>query len=103
MMMKKNIKNPKLYAQNIRASFQKFLGFYQHNTVLGSEKEKMRKLMVNKAKEVIKSPDKKIVETFAGNKSNQTRLRLVRLFNKEKEIEKEGKIIKEKFKRLLEE
>jgi hypothetical protein len=99
--MKKTIKNPKLYAQNIRASFQKFLGLYQHNTVLGMEKEKMRKRMVQKAKEVVNYSDKKVVDSFAGNKENRASLRLVRLFNKEKEIEKEGNKIKEKFKKLL--
>lgn len=99
--MNKKIKNQKRYAQNIRASFQKFLGFYEHNTVLGMEKEKMRKRMVQEAKKLIKYSDNKIVDSFAGNKENRARLRLVRLFNKEKEIEKEGKKIKQKFKKLL--
>jgi hypothetical protein len=96
--MNKKIKNPKLYAQYIRASFQKFLSFYEHNTVLGMEKENMRKQMVQVAKKVINQNDKKIVDSFADNKENRTRLRLVRLFNKEKEIEKEGKKIKRQFK-----
>jgi hypothetical protein len=99
--MKKNIKNPKLYAHNIRGSIQKFLGFYQHSTVLTSEKEQMRKQMVDKAKEIIESTDEKIVDTFAGNRENRVRLRLVRLFNKEKEIEREGKRIKDNFRNLL--
>ncbi len=99
--MKKNIKNPQVYAHMIRASFQKFLGYYQNTTVLGSEKENMRKKMLKKAREIIKLSDKKIVETFAGNKKNRIKLRLVRLFNKEKEIEQEGKKIKDKFKSML--
>lgn len=101
MYMKKEIKNQKRYAQIIRASFQKFLGFYEHDTVSGMEKEKMRKELARKAREVVKSNDKNIVDTFPGNKKNQNSLRLVRLFNKEKEIEKEGQRIKKNFRQLL--
>lgn len=99
--MKRKIKNPKLYAQHIRGSFQKFLGYYQNSTLLEMEKEKIRRSMVGKAKEVINSTDKKIVDAFAGNNKNSVKLRLVRLFNKEKEIEREGNKIKEKFNTLL--
>jgi regulator of replication initiation timing len=99
--MKKKIKNQKRYAQNIRASFQKFLGLFEHNTVLGMEKEKMRKQMVKRAKEVVNTSDKKIINDFPGNEKNQSSLRLVRLFNKEKEIDKEGNRIKKQFKKFL--
>lgn len=100
-MMKKTIKNPELYAHKIRASFKKFLGYYQHNSVLGMEKEKMRRKMVDKAKKVIQSSNKEISTSFPGNKNNQTSLRLVRLLNKEKEIESEGKKIRSNFKKLM--
>ncbi len=99
--MKKNIKHPALYAHKIRASFQKFLGYYQHTTILGMEKEKIRKRMVYKAKQVIKASDREILNTFPGNKENQTSLRMVRLLNKEKEIEMESEKIKTKFKQLI--
>lgn len=99
--MKKKIKHPALYAHKIRASFQKFLGYYQHTTVLGMEKEKIRKRMVSKAQKVIKANDKEILNTFPGNKENQTSLRMVRLLNKEKEIEMESEKVKSKFKQLV--
>jgi len=99
--MKKKIKNPKLYARKVRASFQKFLGFYQNATIPNKEKEKMRKQMVKKASDVIKSSDKIIADTFPGNNKNQVSLRLVRLFNKEKEIKREQEIIEMKFHQLM--
>lgn len=99
--MKTKIKNAKRYAQIIRASFQKFLGFYEHHSLPESEKDKMREELVREAEEVIKSSDKKIVDTFPGNFKNQTSLRLVRLFNKEKEIEKEGNRVRRIFRQLL--
>lgn len=98
--MNKTIKNPELYAHKIRGSFQKFLGYYQHSSVLGMDKEKMRRSLVDKANEVIKASTDEITFSFNEDVKNQTTLRLVRVFNKEKEVEIEGKKIREKYNQL---
>ena len=92
--------NPTLYAQRIRASYQKYLKYHSEYPKFEPRNKALMKRVVTEAKKVVNLSDTEIIKTYFGNEKANAMLRALRLINESTEIMIERDKIREKKKTL---
>jgi hypothetical protein len=88
--------NPTLYAQRIRASYQKYLKYHSEYPKFEPYNKALIKRQVIEAKKVVNLSDTNIIKTYFGNERGNAMLTAFRTFNKSTEIMIELDKIREK-------